>query len=76
MKAVQTRRRRPRPFDARSIAAWLGAVVAPLAGRVPTPVLAKVDLELAVFLPVAHSLDRLDGVGDVGEVDEGAALLA
>lgn len=47
-----------------------------LSRGVATAVLAKVDLELAVVLLAADGFDGLDRVGNVGEVDEGAGLLA
>lgn len=75
LKAIQRRRGRLRSLNARPIAVRLGSTVAPLAWRVSTTILAKVDLELAILFPVAHALDRLDGVGDVGEVDKRTAFL-
>lgn len=47
-----------------------------LSWLVSATVLAKVDLELSVVLLASDRLDSLDGVGNVGEVDKGAALLA
>ena len=73
-KAIERRRWRLRPLDPRSVAVLLGAVAC-LARRVATAILAKVDLEPAIFFPVAHTLNGLDGVGNVGEVDKGTALL-
>ena len=62
-----------------SITAWmlrLALLVVHLTRRVTTTVLSEVDLETFVLLTSSHSLDGLDSVGNVGEVDERTALLA
>ena len=67
---------RRRGLNAILMALLLLLLVVHLTRRVTTPVLAEVDLEALVFVLAADSLDRLDGVRDVGEVDECTALLA
>lgn len=46
-----------------------------LTRRVTATIFAKVDLELPVVVSASDGLNRLDGVGDVGEVHKSTALL-
>ena len=73
VEAVERWRWRWRTVNAGSIAVRLRAG---LARWVSTAILAKVDLEPTVLFAVAHAFNGFDGVGNVGEVNEGTALLA
>ena len=54
----------------------LALLVVHLTRGVTASVLTKVDLEPLVLFASSYGLDSLDGIGNVGEVDERAALLA
>lgn len=54
----------------------LALLVVHLTRWVTTSVLTKVDLESLVLFASSNGLDSLDSIGNVGEVDERAALLA
>jgi hypothetical protein len=46
-----------------------------LTGRIATSIFAKIDFEPLILLLTTYCLNSFDCIGDVGEVNEGTALL-